>query len=70
MKNKIIFFILTNPATINPPIVPCDVIDAMAILEANDQSSFLDGKLIGFVMNFVESMLSVGDDKLCGTLNK
>lgn len=33
--------ILTNPATKSPPIVPCEVIDATAILVAHDQSSAL-----------------------------
>lgn len=54
-------FNLTNPATINPPMVPCDVIEAIATLVANDQSSCLFGKDATLVTNFDESILSAGE---------
>lgn len=42
-------------------MVPCDVIEANAIRDANDQSSLRGDKFIGFVTYFIESILSVGD---------
>lgn len=51
----------TKPATIRPPIVPCDVTDAIAIRLTRDQSSVLDGKFGVFEINFKESILSAGD---------
>lgn len=65
-----IYFILTKPAIIRPPIVPCDVIDAIAILVANDQSSFLVGNPAGPVTNLIESTLSAGDTKAGGIWKK
>lgn len=52
--------IRTKPAIRRPPIVPCDVTDAIAIREARDQSSDLGGKF-GVEINFIESILSAGD---------
>lgn len=58
---------LTNPATINPPIVPCEVMEAIATLEASDQSSCLVGKEVTLVTNFEESILSAGEAMYGGT---
>lgn len=43
--------------------MPCEVIDDIAILDANDQSSTLGTKELVLVTNFEESMLSVGDTR-------
>lgn len=51
----------TKPAMIRPPIVPCDVMDVIAIRVAIDQSSFLGEKFGVFEINFKESVLSTGD---------
>lgn len=57
---------LTNPATIRPPIVPWEVIDAIATLVASDQSSCLGAKQFAVETNLEESMLSAGDTRDCG----
>ena len=44
-----------------PPIVPCDVTDAIAMRVARDQSSDLGGKFGVLEINFKESVLSAGD---------
>ncbi|KYQ58404.1 hypothetical protein ALC60_02825, partial [Trachymyrmex zeteki] len=51
----------TKPATIRPPIVPCDVTDATAIRVARDQSSDLVGKFGVLETHLRESMLSAGN---------
>lgn len=51
----------TKPAIIRPPIVPCDVTDAIAIRLIKGQSSALDGKFGVVEINFKESVLSAGD---------
>ena len=53
---------LTNPATINPPIVPCEVIEDTATFIASDQSSCTVGYEATVVTNFEESILSAGEE--------
>lgn len=61
--SSIIIIRLTNPATISPPIVPWELIDAIATLVANDQSSALGATKPVVETNFEESILSAGDTR-------